>query len=96
MAPYIHGKRGGSHIIDLTKTVEKLDEALDFVEKQAAAGRQVLFVGTKKQAKQPVKAAAEESKQPYVVERWMGGMLTNSNTMNTRIKKLKDLEFYTP
>lgn len=92
MAPYIHSKRGGSHIIDLTKTVEQLELALDFVEKQAAAGRQVLFVGTKRQAKRVVKEAADNAKQPYVTERWLGGMLTNSNTINTRIKKLKDLE----
>ena len=92
MAPYIHSKRGGTHIIDLTKTVEKLDEALAFVEKQTAAGRQVLFVGTKRQAKVATKEAAVNAGQPYVTERWLGGMLTNSNTINGRIKHLKDLE----
>lgn len=92
MAPYIHSKRGGSHIIDLTKTAENLEQAVAFVEKQASAGRQVLFVGTKRQAKAVVKESAESVKQPYVVERWLGGMLTNGPTINTRIKKLKELE----
>lgn len=92
MAPYIHSKRQGSHIIDLTKTVEGLDEALSFIEKTAASGKQVLFVGTKRQAKDIVKNAAVETSSPYVVERWVGGMLTNTATMNGRIKHLKDLE----
>lgn len=92
MAPYIHSKRQDSHIIDLTKTVEGLDAALPFVTKVAAGGKQVLFVGTKKQAKDIVKAAAEKAGQPYVTERWIGGMLTNSATVNQQIKKLKTLE----
>jgi len=92
MAPYIHSKRQDSHIIDLTKTVEALDEALPFLTKVAASGKQVLFVGTKKQAKDIVKAAAEKINQPYVTERWIGGMLTNVNTVTAQIKKLKDLE----
>lgn len=92
MAPYIHSKRQGSHIIDLTKTVDGLNEALAFAEKTAAAGKQVLFVGTKRQVKDIVKNAAEETAMPYVVERWIGGMLTNSTTINGRIKHLKDLE----
>ena len=92
MAPYIHTKRGGIHIIDLTKTVEQLEKAIVFAEKQAATGHQILFVGTKRQAKDPVRTAAMYASQPYVVERWLGGMLTNSTTTNTRIKKLKDLE----
>jgi small subunit ribosomal protein S2 len=92
MAPYIHSKRGGNHIIDLTTTVEELEEALNFVEKQAAASRQVLFVGTKKQAKGAVNEAAERAKQPYVNERWLGGLLTNNATIGSRIKKLKELE----
>ena len=92
MAPFIHSKRGGIHIIDLTKTVEQLEKAIAFAEKQAAAGHQVLFVGTKRQAKDAVKTAAVYAGQPYVVERWLGGMLTNSTTTNARIKKLKDLE----
>ena len=92
MAPYIHSKRQDSHIIDLTKTVEGLDKALPFLTSVVASGKQVLFVGTKKQAKDAVKATAEKVNQPYVTERWIGGMLTNVNTVNQQIKKLKDLE----
>lgn len=92
MAPYIHSKRNGSHIIDLTKTVEGLNEALAFVEKTASEGKQVLFVATKRQAQDIVKAAAEEVNMPYVVNRWLGGMLTNWNTIGAQIKVLKDLE----
>lgn len=92
MAPYIHSKRQDSHIIDLTKTVEGLELALPFIEKVVASGKQALFVGTKKHAKDIVKAAAEKAGQPYVTERWIGGMLTNVATVSTQIKKLKDLE----
>lgn len=92
MAPYIHSKRQDSHIIDLTKTVEGLEVALPFITKVAASGKQVLFVGTKKQAKDIVKEAAEKAGQPFVTERWVGGMLTNVGTMTQQIKKLKDLE----
>jgi small subunit ribosomal protein S2 len=91
MAPYIHSKRGGSHIIDLTKTVEKLEEALSFIEKTAGS-KQILIVGTKRQAHDIAKQLAEDTKQPYVVERWLGGMLTNHNTIGGRIKHLKELE----
>lgn len=92
MAPYIHSKRQDSHIIDLVKTVEGLDAALPAITKVAASGKQVLFVGTKKQAKDIVKAAAEQANQPFVTERWIGGMLTNVATVNQQVKKLKDLE----
>lgn len=92
MAPYIHSKRQDSHIIDLTKTVEALDVALPFLTQVAASGKPVLFVGTKKQAKDIVKAAAEKAGQPYVTERWVGGILTNVATITQQIKKLKDLE----
>lgn len=92
MAPYLHSKRAGSHIIDLTKTVEALDKALPFLTKTAASGKQILFVGTKRQAKEIVQQAAEEVKMPFVTERWMGGMLTNTQTVNARIKHLKMLE----
>lgn len=92
MAPYIHSKRQDSHVIDLVKTVEGLEAALPFITKVVADGKQVLFVGTKKQAKDIVKAAAEKAGQPYVTERWIGGMLTNVATMNTQMKKLRDLE----
>lgn len=92
MAQYIHSKREGTHIIDLTKTVAQLDEALTFVEKIVGEGKQILLVGTKRQAHDIVKKLAEETNQPYVVERWLGGMLTNRSTMSVRIKHLKDLE----
>lgn len=92
MAPYIHSKRGDIHIIDLTKTVESLETALEFITKIAANGKQVLLVGTKRQAKDIIKKLAEDTKMPYVTERWLGGMLTNQNTMGQRIKYLKDLE----
>ena len=92
MAPYIHSKRQDSHIIDLTKTVEGLEKALPAITKAVESGRKVLFVGTKKQVKEVVREAAESVKQPYVVERWVGGMLTNSATVNQQIKKLKTLE----
>ena len=92
MAPYIHSKRQGSHIIDLTRTVDCLEDALDFVEKTAAQGKQILLVGTKRQVKDSVKKVADETGMPFVVERWVGGMLTNTATMNARIKHLKDLE----
>lgn len=92
MAQYIHSKRQDSHIIDLTKTVEGLDKALPFLTSVAVSGKQILFVGTKKQAKDIVKATAEKVGQPYVTERWIGGMLTNVDTITAQIKKLKDLE----
>ncbi|HSW77842.1 MAG TPA: 30S ribosomal protein S2 [Candidatus Chromulinivoraceae bacterium] len=92
MAQYIHSKRQDSHIIDLTKTVEGLDKALPFLTKVAGSGKQILFVGTKKQAKDIVKATAEQVGQPFVTERWIGGMLTNVDTVSAQIKKLKDLE----
>lgn len=92
MAPYIHSKRGGSHIIDLTKTVDKLEKALSFLQETAAKDKQILFVGTKRQAQDIVKKLAEDTKQPYVTERWLGGMLTNWNTIGTQIKHLVDLE----
>lgn len=92
MAPFIHSKRAGSHIIDLTKTVEHLEKALAVVSQAAGEGKQVLFVGTKRQAQDIVKQAAQEVKMPYVTERWLGGMLTNAGTMQGRVKHLKDLE----
>lgn len=92
MAPNIHSKRGENHIINLERTVEQFDTALKFIEDVTAKGQQVLFVGTKRQAKDIVRETAVAAGQPYVVERWLGGMLTNSATINVRIKKLKDLE----
>lgn len=92
MAPFIFDKRGGTHIIDLTKTVERLNIALDFVAQTAASGTQVLFVGTKKQAQDIVKQLAIDTRMPFVTERWLGGMLTNWNTIGGRVKHLKELE----
>lgn len=92
MAPFIHSKRAGTHIIDLTKTVEQLESALNFVEDTAGQGKQVLVVGTKRQAHDIIKELAEATNMPYVVERWLGGMMTNRNTIGGRIKHLKDLE----
>jgi small subunit ribosomal protein S2 len=92
MAPFIHSKRGENHIIDLNHTVAAFETALAVAESVASKGGQVLFVSTKRQAKDIVKAAAEKAGMPYVTERWLGGMLTNRNTVAVRIKHLKDLE----
>ena len=92
MAPYIHSKRQDSHIIDLTKTVEALDAVLPEITKTVASGKQVLFVGTKKQIKQAAREVAESCDMPFVTERWIGGMLTNVATVSAQIKKLQDLE----
>lgn len=92
MAPYIHSKRQNAHIINLEKTVEALDVALPKITEFAKNGKKVLFVGTKKQMKDVVKAAAEAVEMPYVTVRWIGGALTNVETVNRQIKKLKDLE----
>lgn len=92
MAQYIHSKRNGSHIIDLTKTVDGLEKALDFVAAQVAGGKTILLVGTKRQAQDIVLDLANETKQPFVVNRWLGGMLTNWPTISSQIKRLKDLE----
>jgi small subunit ribosomal protein S2 len=92
MDQYIHSAKNGGHIIDLNKTVEKLEEALSFIEKVVADSKQLLIVGTKKQAHDTFKELAEQTNMPYVVERWLGGMLTNSATIGDRIKHLKDLE----
>jgi small subunit ribosomal protein S2 len=92
MAPYIHSKKDGSHIIDLTKTSEALEIALDFLSRTAATGKQVLLVSTKRQAKDKVREVAEATGMPYVSVRWLGGMLTNQPTIGGRIRHLKDLE----
>ena len=92
MAPFIHSKRDGNHIIDLAKTVDALDSALEFLAKTTSEGKQILLVSTKRQAKDKVKEVAEATKMPYVTERWLGGMLTNVNTIGGRIKHLVDLE----
>ncbi|HUD08401.1 MAG TPA: 30S ribosomal protein S2 [Candidatus Saccharimonadales bacterium] len=92
MAPYIYGVQSGSHIIDLTKTVEALGPALEFIKQIAASGKQILLVSTKRQAKDIIKHLAEDTNMPYVTERWLGGMLTNWSTIGARIKHLKDIE----
>ena len=92
MAQYIHSKRQDTHIINLEKTVAGLEEALALTKKIAKNGKKILFVGTKKQLKAIVKEAAESVDMPYVTERWVGGTLTNVETVNRQIKKVKDLE----
>ena len=92
MAEYIFQARNGIHIIDLQKTSKKLDEAYAFLKEQVEEGKTVLFVGTKKQAQDCMKDAAIKSGMYYVNQRWLGGMLTNFDTIQKRIQRLKDLE----
>jgi small subunit ribosomal protein S2 len=92
MAPYIFTERNNIHIIDLQKSVGKVDEAYNAISDIVAQGGTVLFVGTKKQAQEAVKTEAERCGMFYVNERWLGGMLTNFKTIQTRVKRLKDIE----
>ncbi len=92
MAPYIHSRRQGAHIINLEKTAEGLEVALPKITEIVKSGKKVLFVGTKKQLKDAVKTAAESVNMPYVTVRWVGGTLTNVETVNKQIKKVQDLE----
>ena len=92
MAPYIYTERNGIYIIDLQKTVGMVDTAYKAVEDIVADGGTVLFVGTKKQAQDAVKTEAERCGMYYVNERWLGGMLTNFKTIQSRIKRLKEIE----
>ena len=92
MAKYIFTERNGIYIIDLQKTVKKVEEAYNFMKEVAETGKPVLFVGTKKQAQEAIKEEAERCGMFYVNERWLGGMLTNYKTIQTRIKKLRELE----
>ena len=92
MAPYIHSNQQNAHIINLEKTVDALEVALPKITEIAKSGKKILFVGTKKQMKDIVKEVAESVEMPYVTVRWVGGTLTNVETVNRQIKKLKDLE----
>ena len=92
MAEYIYTERNGIYIIDLQKSVGKVDEAYKAVSDIAAEGGTILFVGTKKQAQEAVQTEAERCGMYYVNERWLGGMLTNFKTIQSRIKRLKDIE----
>ena len=92
MAPYIYTERNGIYIIDLQKSVGMVDDAYKAVSDIAADGGTILFVGTKKQAQDAIKAEAERCGMYYVNERWLGGMLTNFKTIQSRIKRLKDIE----
>ncbi len=92
MAPYIFTERNGIYIIDLQKTVKKVEEAYNFVRQIASEGRTILFVGTKKQAQEAVKDEAIRCDMFYVNERWLGGMLTNFQTIQKRINRLCELE----
>jgi len=92
MATYIFTERNGIYIIDLQKTVKKVDEAYNFLRSVAEAGETVLFVGTKKQAQEAVKEEAIKADMYYVNERWLGGMMTNFQTIQKRVKRLKELE----
>ena len=92
MRPFIFAERNGIHIIDLAQTVQRLDVALEFVRETVARGDQVLFVGTKKQAHEPVREEAMRANQPFVNKRWLGGMLTNFTTIKKRIALLEQLE----
>ncbi len=92
MKPFIHSKRNGIHIIDLKQTVRGLIRAYHFLQRLCGDGKSVLFVGTKRQAKNTIIAEARRSGQPYVSERWLGGMLTNFYTIRTRLKRLDELE----
>ena len=92
MKPYIFGARNGVHIIDLSQTVPLFARALDFVQQTARAGGKVLFVGTKRQAQEPIAEAARSCGQHFVNHRWLGGMLTNWKTISGSIRELKSLE----
>lgn len=91
MAPYIFTERNGIYIIDLQKTVKKLEEAYNFVRDLSAEGKSVLFVGTKKQAQESIREEATRAGAFYVNARWLGGMLTNFTTIRTRIQRLAQL-----
>ena len=92
MAPYIYTERNGIHIIDLHKTVAKIDEAADALKQIAKSGKKILFVATKKQTKEVVAEKATSINMPYVIERWPGGMLTNFPTIRKAVKKMANID----
>ncbi|MDP3313585.1 30S ribosomal protein S2 [Lutibacter sp.] len=92
MAPYIYGDRNGVHIIDLYKTAAKIDEAGEALKKIAGSGRKILFVATKKQAKEIIAEKAKSVNMPYITERWPGGMLTNFVTIRKAVKKMSSID----
>jgi small subunit ribosomal protein S2 len=92
MAPYIFTERNGIYIIDLQKTVKKVEEAYNFIREVSTEGKDILFVGTKKQAQEAIQEEAVRSNMHFVNNRWLGGMLTNFKTIKTRIKRLEELQ----
>ena len=92
MAPYIYGERNGVHIIDLYKTAAKIEEASEALKKIAASGRKILFVATKKQAKEIIAEKSKSVNMPYITERWPGGMLTNFVTIRKAVKKMSSID----
>ncbi|MDQ7844232.1 MAG: 30S ribosomal protein S2 [Armatimonadota bacterium] len=92
MAPFIFTERNGIHIIDLQKSVPLIEEAYRFVRETVAQGRACLFVGTKKQAQDAIREEATRAGQPYVAQRWLGGMLTNFQTIRKRVERLREIE----
>ena len=92
MGPYIYGDRNGIHILDLTQTVPLLDAALTIIRDTVAKGGRILFVGTKRQAQRPVAEAAEKCAQYYMNHRWLGGTLTNWQTVSKSITRLKQID----
>ena len=92
MSPYIYSEKNGIHIINLYKTIQKLEESCSALEKIASSGRKILFVATKKQAKDIVSKCAEKVKMPYITERWPGGMLTNFVTIRKAVKKMSAID----
>lgn len=92
MQPYLFGARNGVHVIDLDKTVEQLSKALDYARSMSAKGKTILFVGTKRQARDIIKDAAEKCGMPFLTERWIGGLITNFDEFKRRMKKYKTLK----
>ena len=92
MLPYIFAEKKGIHIIDLNKTTEALQEASAALKQVAKSGKKIMFVGTKKQAKEIVTESAKKINMPFVTERWLGGMLTNFNTVRKSVKKMQSID----